>query len=226
MFKHDLIHLPSLEQINSPSGRRYKTPEGLLYPSVTTVLGATLDHTALDLWKERVGEEEAAHIAQVASTRGTRVHELCEDFVLNKPLRKAMPITVMMYKQIEKVLKENMNNVRMSEGRLYSNKLKVAGSVDLLADWQGKPSTIDFKTSIRNKKEEWIRGYFLQTAMYAYMAWERTGLMFNNIVIIIAVEEESKAQVFNGKATDWIDEAFMLCKAYHLEDINERFKRE
>jgi len=41
-----------------PSGRTYHTPDGS-YPSITTILGKTSDHTWLQKWIERVGEEEA-----------------------------------------------------------------------------------------------------------------------------------------------------------------------
>ena len=220
MFCHNLIDLPILEQINSLMGRRYKTPDGNLYPSVTTVLDKTLDKTGLEEWKAAVGEEEARRVARIAANRGTQVHELCEDYIMNEPLRKAMPLSKMMFNQIKTVLDENVDNIRVSEGRLYSDKLMVAGSVDLLANWKQEKATIDFKTSIREKEREWIDGYFLQTSMYAFMAWERTGIFHNKIVIIIAIEEGNKAQVFTDKATNWIDKAQMLCKAYHLEERN------
>src|SRR5690606_23983715 len=108
---------------------------------------------------------------------------------------QVMPFNLVMYKQIEKVLKRKVNNIRCSEGRLYSNKLKVAGSVDLIADYEGKPAVIDFKTSAKNKKKEWIEAYFLQVSMYSFMFWEMTGIFINDIVIIIAVEQELEPQI-------------------------------
>jgi hypothetical protein len=216
MFHHNLIELPRLEQINSPHGRRYKTPEGNLYPSVTTVLGSTSDSSALDQWRERVGEEEANKISRIASVRGTAVHELCEDYIMNRELRPHMLPTKMMFEQIKRVLDKSVDDIRLSEGRLYSDTLKVAGSVDLMARFNKKKATIDFKTSMKAKKREWIENYFLQVAMYSFMAYEQTGIFHNNMAIIIAVEDEQEAQVFEDKASNWIARAKTHCQNYHL----------
>jgi hypothetical protein len=55
-------------------------------------------------------------------------------------------------------------------------------------------SIIDFKTA-KNKKEEDIEGYFLQTTLYAMMVEELLGLYVPQIVIIIGVDFE-EPQVF------------------------------
>ena len=58
---------------NHNGKRHYVTPEGELYPSITTVLGE-LSKAAIQAWRERVGEEEANKISGKASRRGTSVH--------------------------------------------------------------------------------------------------------------------------------------------------------
>lgn len=216
MFEHNLIELPRLERIDGAI-RLYKTPAGVLYPSVTTVISASADKSGLDDWRKAVGEEEANRVSTRAARRGTEVHRLCEDLVLNRPidLRREMPFNIQMYKQLESKLKENVTNIRGSELFLYSDKLRVAGACDLIADYAGKPSIIDFKTSGKHKKKEWIEGYFLQATLYSYMFWERTGIFHNQIVIMIAVEEESNAQIFIEKASDYIVEAKRICDTYH-----------
>ena len=83
MFNLDLIDLPVLERLDGEI-RQYRTPEGLLYPSVTTVLGAAADKSGLDAWRKAVGEEEANRVSARAARRGTAVHSLCEKLVLNE----------------------------------------------------------------------------------------------------------------------------------------------
>ncbi|NDB84611.1 MAG: Dna2/Cas4 domain-containing protein [Alphaproteobacteria bacterium] len=216
MFKHDLIELPRLERIDGAI-RLYKTPTGALYPSVTTVIGAAADKSGLDDWIKAIGQEEANKISARAARRGTEVHRLCEDLILNRPidLRREMPFNVHMYRQLEQKLKENVDNVRGSELFLYSDKLKVAGACDLIADYAGKRSIIDFKTSGKAKRKEWIEGYWMQTCLYSMMFYEMTGIKHSQLVIMIAVEEENKAQIFTDSVENWISKTISVVKKYH-----------
>ena len=154
LFRHDIIELPKLVRIDGEV-RHYETPDGQKYPSVTTVLSAMQDKTHLIKWRQRVGEEEAAKKTAQAGRRGTATHLLCEKLVLNEPidLKEEMPLSVHLFKQLEGFLKENVNNIRASEGQLFSHKLKIAGSVDLVATYKNYPAIIDFKTSIKYKRK-------------------------------------------------------------------------
>jgi ATP-dependent exoDNAse (exonuclease V) beta subunit len=217
MFKLDLIDLPSLVRIDGEI-RHYETPTGEKYPSVTTVLDKTSDKSFLYAWRARVGEAQAAEITKRAATRGTATHLLCEKVILNQEfdLRDERPIDVHLFKQLEPWLRNNVDNIRVSEGSLFSHKLKVAGSVDLIADYQNKPAVIDFKTSLKNKRKDWIENYFMQCAMYSYMFWEMTGIHHPTLVVAIAVEEENVPQIFVEHVNDWIDKAQDRCKKYHM----------
>ena len=216
MFNLNLIELPRLERIDGEI-RQYRTPEGLLYPSVTTVLGAASDKSGLDNWRKAVGEEESNRVSARAARRGTAVHSLCEKLVLNEDidLRSEMPLNVHMYRQLERELRAHCDDIRGSELFLYSDALKVAGACDLVASWDGRPSIIDFKTSGKNKKKEWIEGYFLQCSLYSYMFWERTGILHSQIVVMISVEEEDKAQIFVENATKYLNKAKQICESFH-----------
>ena len=216
MFNHDLIDLPKLIREDGEI-RRYITPSGLAYPSVTTVLSKTMDHSGLDSWRNRVGDVEADRVSNRSATRGTAIHSLCERYVLNQKIdyRKEMPINITMFRQIKKLLDDNVDRIMVSEGGLYSDRLKVAGTVDLVAEWNGEPAIIDFKTSNRNKLESWIEGYFLQTSMYSYMFWERTRILCKKLVILIAMESEPKPQVFIVDVKDWIEKSLSKCEEYH-----------
>jgi ATP-dependent exoDNAse (exonuclease V) beta subunit len=100
-----------------------------------------------------------------------------------------------------KTLEENVDEVWGQELALYSDHLNMAGRVDLVGVWNGVPSIIDYKTSRRLKKKEYITGYFLQCTAYAIMIEERTGIPVPQIVIVIAGDEGE--QVFIEKRDNW-----------------------
>jgi genome maintenance exonuclease 1 len=140
---------------------------------------------------------------------------MCENYVRGEDVDVSMPFNAHMFNQIKKVLDEHVDDIIGCELTLVSDDLKVAGSCDLIALYDGKLSIIDYKTSSKNKMKEWIESYFLQTVLYSYMLWEMTGMMAKQCVIIIAVEEEPEAQVFIVKPREYLEKAAALCRAYH-----------
>jgi genome maintenance exonuclease 1 len=122
----------------------------------------------------------------------------------------------MLFNQIKKVLDENLEVVYGSELRLFSNKLKAAGSCDLIGQWNGRRAVIDFKTSRNFKGEDDILGYFLQCTIYAYMFWEMTGIMCQDIVVIIACDSTNNALVYKRKASEFIEQAAQICHDFQL----------
>ena len=216
MFRNDIIELPQLVRIDGEQ-RFYQTPDGNKYPSVTTVLSEMSDKTAIMEGRKRVGEEEANRVSGRATRRGTAVHSLLEKFVLNEEIdfSDTMPLNKTMYNQIAKHLEQHVDDVRSSEGQLFSHKLKIAGSVDLVASYKGEPAIIDFKTSTKPKRKEWIENYFLQATMYSYMLYEMTGLYHPKLVIAIALEEDSGPQIFEEHASNWIEKAMKMCQEFH-----------
>ena len=213
-FEYELLEFAELQRIDGPI-RLYETPEGKRYPSVTTVLGKMTDKSALEAWKKRVGEDEAARVSARASTRGTKVHTMCENYVLGNDIDASMPHNMMMFNQIKKVLDEKVNMVRATECTLFSDHLKLAGSCDLIADYDGRLSIIDYKTSAKLKRKDWIEGYFLQASLYSYMLWEMTGILVKDIVIIIGVDDSLEAQVFVERPQRYLEKAVDLVRSYH-----------
>jgi genome maintenance exonuclease 1 len=221
-FKHvgcDIDYDLETETINGK--RFYKTPEGLLYPSVTTITSQHGKDKIIE-WRKRVGEEEANRISTRASNRGTKVHKICENYLNNEEdyartnpahIHKTMPDTIAMFKSLQPLLDEHVNNIHALEIPLYSHHLKVAGRVDCIAEYDGKLSIIDFKTSGRLKEESWIKGYFMQCSAYAVMYEERTGIPVSQIVIMIAVDSEYP-QVFIKKRNDYIKDFISYREAY------------
>lgn len=202
MFNLMLSDLQKLPRRNVNGKRVYETPNGNLYPSVTTIT-SQLNKDAIKAWRARVGEAEANRVTAKATRRGTSVHKLCEDYCLNKlNEEKVMPTNKEMFLSIKKELDAHVDNIHAVEGFLYSNFLQVAGQVDLIAEYKGKLSIIDFKTSKKKKPEKWIQNYFIQEAAYAFMYEERTNIKVPQLVTIIGVDGEPEPQVFIKNAKE------------------------
>lgn len=213
-FDHG-VKLPKITRKTTENGRRYFTPEGKAYPSITTILGQ-LSKQGIMEWRKRVGEEEANKISRQASTRGTAVHQLCEDYINNDPdwNKDVMPNNLASFLDLKKIIDERLDNVWFQEEFLYSDKLKCAGQVDCIAEFDGQLSIIDFKTSRKPKKEEWIENYFIQTSFYAAAFYERTGIIIKQGVILITVDGH-EPQVFKIEPYQYIP---------RLIEIRENFK--
>jgi hypothetical protein len=208
-FLHSFIPMDSLETTEIDGKRHYITPDGA-FPSVTTVLGEKLSKGGLEEWRARVGEKEAARITKLATDRGTAVHNICERYVLNQEYRSGvMPTDMHTFLQIKPYLDLNLGSIYGIEAPLYSRRLRTAGRCDLLAGWQGVNSIIDFKTSRRLKKEEYIESYFLQATCYSLMAEERTSLKFPQIVIVIAVDHEDP-QIFVKQRDQYVEKVLEI----------------
>jgi genome maintenance exonuclease 1 len=208
------IELPKITRKTTESGRRYFTPEGNAYPSITTVLGV-LSKQGIMEWRKKVGEEEANKISSFAAARGTAVHKLAEDYLNNEPEWKkgVMPHNLASFLDLKKIIDDRLNNVWFQEEFLYSDKLKCAGQVDCIAEFDNELSIIDFKTSRKPKKEEWIQNYFIQTAFYAAAFYERTGIPIKQSVILITVDHH-EPQVFKTKPYDYLPKFIEAKKQY------------
>ena len=195
--------LPKLSQITAADGTRvYETEDGLAYPSVTTVL-SKLSEAAITEWRDKVGEAEANRISTRAAARGTKLHSYAEHY-LNNASGFLDPIDLFSQELFQsfKPILEPINNIHCQETKLYSHYLKLAGTVDCIAEYEGKLSIIDFKTAGKPKKKEWIHNYFMQCAAYAIMYEELTGIPVPQLVVLIAVEDE-QPQVFKEKRNTW-----------------------
>jgi genome maintenance exonuclease 1 len=165
----------------------------------------------LQRWRERVGIEEANKIGTQARVRGTAFHNICEKFLLNDPDYKkgTMPINLADFKKIAPILKENVGLIRGIELKLYSETLNCAGTCDLISEWKGELSIVDFKTARKNKSEETILTYFLQATCYAIMAEELYDLDIPNIVIVMSVDHESPL-IFEKKKSKYVDKVYKV----------------
>jgi genome maintenance exonuclease 1 len=194
--------LADLKSETFPDGKRYYTLEdGTKLPSVTTVLGAQKKE-AIMKWRKRVGEEVANQISGIATRRGTAVHTLCENYLNNENVKMGMPDAYEMFLSIKPLL-NRINNIHYQEAALWSKQLGMAGRVDCIGEFDGELSVIDFKTSKKIKTSANIEDYYWQTAAYALMYEEMIGTPINNLVIIMAVENEQPL-IFKQQTQDHI----------------------
>mgnify|MGYP000503972596 CR=1 FL=1 len=208
--KYDMksfIHTPStklLPEIHTETinGKRfYVTPEGKKYPSITTVLSGR-SKEGINRWRKSVGNDVANNIMRSAAKRGTAVHQLVEDYLNNSDLSKQDVLPLALFTLLKPEL-DDINNIVIQEGGLYSDKWGIAGRVDCIAEYQGKLSVIDFKTSTKEKKEEWIENYFIQGSAYCEMYEERYGKAIDQIAILI-VCEDGTIQTFVKDKNDYV----------------------
>ena len=216
MFNHvdHGITLPKMTRKTTEEGRRYFTPDGDAYPSITTVLGI-LSVDGIMKWRKRVGEEEANKISHQAATRGTSVHKLAEDYIDNVDdwKGKAMPNNLYTFSHLKNIIDNRLNNVWFQEEYLYSDRLKCAGQVDCIAEFDGELSIVDFKTSRKPKKIEWITNYFIQASFYAAAFYERTGVPIRQGVILITVDH-NEPQVFKINTHEYLQQFLDVRQKY------------
>ena len=185
-FIHHITTIPLVSQTEIDGIRYYQTPQGKLYPSITTVLSKTTDMSGLDEWKERVGNNAAEQIMKEAQTNGTMTHKLCEDYLNNKESEgNFFDIPKNHFEKLKPYL-HKIDNIRGIELTLYSDEFRIAGTCDCIAKYNGNLSIIDFKTSRSRLMEHYdkVQKYFMQATAYSLMWKERTGIEIDQIVII------------------------------------------
>ena len=206
MFSHTPIDLPPVKARNSNGVRLYETPEGNKYPSITTVLSIR-NKKGLHEWRKRVGYDVANYVARTAASRGTKVHHMCEDYLNNvhvswpekwKEHEKHF-LPYCLFNQLKEQALCNINGIYAQEAGLYSDKYKVAGRVDCIAEYRGVPSIIDFKTSSKERNDDWNVNYYIQGSAYAEMFGERTGIEISQVVILVVTEDGTVQEFIKDK---------------------------
>ena len=185
-FNYDLLENKRdlLEQDNSGEERVYHAPKGT-YPSVTSVLYHIINKSNIEAWRARVGKEKADKITHKAAKRGTSVHHIIEKYMrgdenyLEGAMSDHKELVFAGLSQID----ERIDNIRGIELGMWSDDLKIAGTTDLVADYEGELAVIDWKTATYIKKEEWLLSYILQGTAYSRMLYELYGLIPKKIVI-------------------------------------------
>ena len=214
-------------------------------PSVTTILGAMTDHSALDDWRTRVGEAEADRISTFSANRGTCMHQKLEYwFTSDIPDTTARIAAV--NKKMAGFIKENgytEEELRCGDGLFNSLYIcgffkKVAeivementlfsleqggyaGRVDCVyKDNDGKLVLLDFKTSRRKKKREWISNYFMQLSAYWLAYYQMHGVLLDRAELWIAVENDIPQciEISREELKFWLRQFLGLVREYHAK---------
>lgn len=218
MFNHvNVKELPNLTTETIDKKRYYVTPEGNKYPSITTVLSSR-NKKGLFEWRKRVGDEVANYVARTAAARGTKVHQMCEDFLNNQEVSKDNFLASCLFGQLKPTLEKNINNIHFQECGLYSDKLGVAGRVDCIAEYNGVLSVIDFKTSSKERNDEWNQNYYIQASAYAEMYEERTGIPITQIVILVVTEDGTVQEFIKQKEQSHLDALIETIQQFTLDN--------
>ena len=189
MFNHVDIELPKLERETIDGVRFYKVPDNdelIRLVSITSITSHFNKEIFIN-WRKKVGDVEAERVTKAATSRGTDMHSLVENYLYNNNLPSVAQMGDFLFK-IAKTELNNINNIYALEGSLYSKQLGIAGTVDCIAEYDGELAIIDFKTSKKPKPREWIDNYFVQCMAYGCMLYELTGISVKKLVIIMACE--------------------------------------
>ena len=213
-FEHKPLPKLSIPREERDGKRYYVTPNGDAYRSVTTIL-SELSKEGIAKWRKEVGEEQANKISGMASRRGTKLHSMMEDYIGNVEdfaLNK-MPTTTALFLDLQPIVDLHVQEVYGIEYPLYSDRLRAAGTSDLICMYDGKPTILDYKTANKPKQEKWITNYFIQSTAYSMMVKERYDLDIEQIVIMIAVDNDLP-QIFVKDPSEFIAETVRIFDTY------------
>lgn len=182
----------NLERFLIDDVRHYrKEGSSVAYPSVTSVL-SFINGPKFAEWRRRVGEEAANKKTKHATTRGTRLHTLFEHHLNNEEVSTLkeykVPLVNLMFNSAKSYLAKHITNIYQQETQMSSDRLCLAGTVDLICDWDGELAVVDFKTSEKTKPESWLESYFVQLSAYWAMFAEKTGVVPKKLVVFLVAE--------------------------------------
>lgn len=224
-FNHSPLNLfdedAQITQVNGKTRRYYETQFGK-FASITSVLSAMTDKTFLFEWKKRIGEDNANRISRQAAQKGTYLHSIIEHYLNNDPGYSLIEgsqnrLAMAAFKKVKPVLDNRIGNIFALEKKLFSKKLRIAGTVDFIAEFDGVLSIIDFKSSIKPKRREYIHNYFIQETAYSLMLQDMShhNLIADQLVTLIMPDTQSDTQIFIEKRDTWMKETINMINRYH-----------
>ena len=196
------IQYKKLERVTTAEGRRYIGDDNVPVPSVTTILDKTSDKTALIAWRKRVGDQEANRVSKESAGLGTKVHNAIEKYILGEEVTFGNNIVSVMAKEMSNlVINEGLKNV----DEIWGTEIGLiapglyAGTTDCVGMHEGSEAIIDFKTSKKIKKEEWIEDYYLQCCAYAMAHNEMYDTNIKKgVILMVSRDNKFKEFVIEG----------------------------
>jgi genome maintenance exonuclease 1 len=215
LYNHIPINFNQAELIERDNAHFYQTPTGEIYPSITTILHETMTNEkkeSLQNWKNK--EIAADYITQEAATIGTETHKLIENHI--NEVRQTGEVRLLSVAHFNNLIPflQKINDVHGTELRLYSNTMKLAGTSDCIAKYDGELSIIDYKTKRSNQKEEWMTDHFIQGTAYSQMFKELTGIEVKQVVILVSSEKNLRME-FVKNTEDYKDALIQRLNQYY-----------
>ncbi len=214
-FTH-VLHpeIPKIKQINVDGVRHYETPDGT-FISITSLLKAYTPKGILE-WRESVGDDIANYVMKNATVRGNKVHKIIENCLSNQPETDlignhgvlAAGLFQLMIPALDKI-----DQIRGLEQAVYSKRLGVAGRIDCVAEYDGKLSTIDFKTASR-KRDEINENYLVQATFYT-LAWEECTNEKIDQIVILTVTEDGTLDVHKDNPSLYVEKLEKMIEEYN-----------
>ena len=191
MFNH--IKLPNctlpVKKFNDDLGHWCIDENGEKFPIITTLLKIN-SKKGIEIWRYKIGDKEADRISKNSMTSGTIMHKYCEHYLKNENFN------ILHSKYFEKdpyVLYNNLkpelnkiDNISLQETFMFSKELEVCGTADVIGEYDGVPSVIDFKNSRKPKYPSQCKNYFQQLYAYGVMAKECYGIDIKQGVVLMA----------------------------------------
>lgn len=205
--------------LDRDDGHWYQTKFDKVYPSISTILSATApEHkkNGLQSWKENEPAHE--YITKQAQDIGTQSHKIIEDYLCHNLSLEGFDLLPVAHFNNLKPFLENISNVTCIEQRMYSDKLQVAGTSDLIAEYNGELSIIDYKTKRKPQIDEYMYEYYLQTTCYALMFEEVTGRKINQVVVLVSSEKNTR-QEFIKSCDNYVESMMERIEQYYLNNL-------
>jgi len=204
--------------LDREDGHWYQTKFDKIYPSISTVLSATASEekkNGLSQWRENEPAHE--YITAQAQHIGTQSHKIIEDYLNNILSYEEYDLLPIAHFNNLRPFLEKISDVICIEQRMYSDKLKVAGTSDLIAKYDGELSIIDYKTKRKPQVDDYMYEYYLQTTCYAQMFYEVTGQRINQVVILVSSEKNTR-QEFIKSCDEYIEPINKRVEKFHLNN--------
>jgi len=188
-----LYKYPKSRRETLKGGRHYDVNDEKL-PSVTTILQATQSlekAQSLARWASRVGQTEADRIRDQAAKRGTAMHSYLETYLQGGKILDLRDVGREASSMAETIIAKGFNDLTEIWGvecTLHYPGL-YAGQTDMCGIYQGRESIIDFKSSNKPKRMEWIDDYKLQLVAYATAHDQVYGTEIEQGVILICTPD-------------------------------------
>jgi genome maintenance exonuclease 1 len=203
-FNHIPVNFTQSELIEKDDGHYYQTPSGVIYPSITTMLQKTQTkekQQSLQNWRDQ--EIAADYITQQAAVVGSETHKLIENYLNGEEILEKFRLLSEAHFNNLLPFVDKIDDIHGIELRLYSDKMKLAGTSDCIANYNGKLSIIDYKTKRSNQREEWLTDHFIQATSYGVMFKELTGIKVEQIVILVSSEKNTRTE-FMKNPSDYL----------------------